>query len=98
MKMTSVVYEADVGSLAISQDGFTVLFPNGYGDGAFPCYIRDSEASEDGFRYVGSFISNGGAHICAHDCHPDWIAAELPAGEWSVWANNGKMLLKRRSP
>lgn len=61
--------EADAGSVKIGINGrFTVLMPNGYGDGDVDVYIlEEGEKAPDGARFLTS-VEGEEINVYAYDC------------------------------
>lgn len=85
---------SDVGSLKVGNDDFSLLIPNGYGDGEMTCYITtDVNISEkDGFKYFS--LLSGKFNIYDYDCG-DNVIYTTSDNAYQVWFGNGYVILNK---
>lgn len=85
---------SDVGSLKIGNDDFTLLIPNGYGDGEMTCYITSGIgiSEKDGFEYFS--LLSGEFNIYNYD-RGDNIVHTTSDDNYHVWFGNGYVILNK---
>lgn len=84
--------ESDAGSLKIGNDSFTVLIPNGFGDGSMSCAIMESgELNRDAFEFFTSI--EGAFNIYDYDCG-DGIVKSI-SGRFGIYTGNGFVVFER---
>lgn len=85
---------ADAGSVRIGNDQFTILIPNGYGDGTTTVHILEREEEQPEARFFTSF-SGKDIKIYAYDCGGDAVVATI-SGRFGVYINDKKVYFIRR--
>lgn len=89
---------ADAGSVRIGNDQFTILVPNGYGDGATTVHIleRDEELPDEELPEARFFTSFSGKDIkiYAYDCGGDAAVARI-SGRFGAYVNDKKVYFIR---
>lgn len=86
--------DSDAGSVRLIHDGFSVLVPNGYGDGVSRVAVLEAgdpfnPAALDYFATV-----EGDFGICWYDCDPSMIALTV-SGRFNVYFGGGFVVLVR---
>jgi|GEM_PF-956631 len=83
---------SDAGSLKIGNDSFSILIPNGYGDGTMRCAILESgEFNRDAFEFFTSI--EGTLNIYGYDCGDDVV--KTITGRFGIYHGNGFVVLER---
>ncbi len=91
-------YTCDCGGVKIGNDGLSVLYSNGYGDGAFTVFVAPEEyyldRIESMFEYVGTFQLSQPGNLYSNDCGSS-VLTQLQPGRYSVYSKNGTVLIVR---
>lgn len=93
-KMQTYIYKCDAGSLLIGNDNFSILIPNGYGDGLFELAISDERIETD-YRFITTFNVRGEANVYSYDCNTDAVLCTLTEGRYAVYSDYGNMLIEK---
>lgn len=81
---------SDVGCVRVGNDDFSVLIPNGYGDGTTRVAVFENGndfTAEDIMRFTGISVT-GKCNIFYYDCGGDTVAREIN-GNYLVYAYEG---------
>lgn len=87
-------YECDAGSLKIGNEGFSVLVPNGYGDGGFQWAITTDEPFAMKFECC---IQGENLYIYDYDCGGGTPICGPFTGSFMVYSKDGDVLLHKLS-
>lgn len=89
-------YSCDCGSVKIGNNGLSVLYSNGYGDGAFTVFVAPAEYNlyriESMFNYVGNFQLSKPGNLYSYDCGSS-VLTKLQSGRYSVHSKDGTVLI-----
>lgn len=92
-------YTCDCGSVKIGNNGLSVLYSNGYGDGAFTVFVAPTEyyvdRIESMFEFVGIFQLSQPGNLYSYDCGDSSALTELQPGRYKVYSKNGTVLIVR---
>ena len=96
-KINAYGYSCDCGSVKIGNKGLSVLYSNGYGDGAFTVFVAptcyDMYRIESMFEYVGTFQLSQPGNLYSYDCGDSSVLTELQPGRYNVYSMNGTVLI-----
>lgn len=80
--MKKIRTESDVASVKVGNENFTMLIPNGYGDGTTLVVVADNKEETEGFNFF-TIIEGDIINIYDHDCGND--VADTISGEFYVF-------------
>lgn len=84
---------SDAGSVKIGNDSFTILVPNGYGDGFTDVVVLsvDEDFEKDGFRFFTSV--DGTFNIYSYDCG-DKVKLTI-SGNYGIYYKDGFVVFEQ---
>lgn len=87
--------ECDAGSLKIGNESFSILIPNGEGDGTmrYAVYAEGEEFNDDMLNFFTS-VEGEVIDIYGYDCGFS-VAEKLPAGRYGIYQGYGFVVIKK---
>lgn len=95
--MKQFTTSSDAGSVKVGNENFTVLIPNGYGDGLTNVYVLEENENICDFTKEANYFTRieGTFNIYDDDCWKDPTALITLKGGYSAWYFNGEVWLKK---
>lgn len=88
---------SDAGSVKVGNENFTVLIPNGYGDGLTNVYVLEENEDICDFTKKAKYFTavEGTFNLYDDDCIKDATVLITLTGWYSAWYYNGEVWLKK---
>lgn len=95
--MKTFITGSDAGAVKVGNENFTILLPNGYGDGLTNVYVLEENEDVCNFTNSARYFTaiEGNFNVYDDDCWKDPTALITLTGWYSIWYYNGSVWLKK---